>query len=186
MQVHFLRTGERRYAVRVDRKDFPSVEMNPAPGFDPLIPHDLVHLVVEEALGLRQGIFGQLAAGGGAGTFRLVPGQDGSQKEASRQRRKTAGRDEKLLRDGRRDANLSEQAVSFCIREWLSRSTDPQRRKLASQMAQEGNKDEALRLPSGQAVSKTVLDRICNRLEEASQRWTSLAVGESMTVNWPD
>jgi hypothetical protein len=48
--------------------------MDPAPGYSDLIPHDLVHLVIEEQLGLRDGIFGQLAVGGNAGTF--VPTQE--------------------------------------------------------------------------------------------------------------
>ncbi len=45
--------------------------MNPAPGYDDLLPHDLVHLVVELHWGLRDGIYGDVAAGGNAGTFRL-------------------------------------------------------------------------------------------------------------------
>ena len=64
MEVHFRRTGERRYAVIINRKDLPIVEKDPAPGFDPLIPHNLMHLVVESELGLSRGIFGQLASGG--------------------------------------------------------------------------------------------------------------------------
>lgn len=38
------------------------VEMNRAPGYDPLMPHDLLHLIVESELGLTRGIFGQLAS----------------------------------------------------------------------------------------------------------------------------
>ena len=69
MLLVFRRTGDRRYTVVAKRAEMPDVEMDPAPGYSELIPHDLMHLVVEAKLGLARGIFGQLAAG--AGTFRL-------------------------------------------------------------------------------------------------------------------
>lgn len=64
MILVFRRTGEKRYAVEALRKGLPVVEMNPAPGYDQLIPHDMMHLVVEAQLGLTRGIFGQLAVAG--------------------------------------------------------------------------------------------------------------------------
>src|SRR5262245_61822154 len=72
MRLIFERIGERRYATRVQRRGLPDHLMSPAPGYDPLAPHDLLHLVVEAELGITDGIFGQLAAGGDAGTFHLV------------------------------------------------------------------------------------------------------------------
>src|SRR3546814_7700090 len=71
MKVHFIRSGERRYSVRVERADAPTLVMDPAPGFDRDLPHDLVHFVVEGVLGLKAGVFGQIAAGGDAGGFRV-------------------------------------------------------------------------------------------------------------------
>lgn len=72
MKVEFRRTGERRYAVTVFRENYPTLEMNPAPGYDALMPHDLMQFIVENELGLRCGICGQLADGGNAGTFRSL------------------------------------------------------------------------------------------------------------------
>jgi hypothetical protein len=69
MEVQFRRTAERRYAITIYRKDLPPVEMNPAPGCDPIMPHDLLHLVVESELGLSRGIFGQVASGDTPGHF---------------------------------------------------------------------------------------------------------------------
>ena len=43
--------------------------MNPAPGYEDLLPHDLVHLLVEIRWKLRDGIYGDVAAGGNAGTL---------------------------------------------------------------------------------------------------------------------
>jgi hypothetical protein len=63
MIVVFRRTGQRRYAVE-KRELFPDLEKDPAPGYDPFMLYDLIHLVVEVQLGLRRGIFGRLATGG--------------------------------------------------------------------------------------------------------------------------
>ncbi|MGJ4944430.1 hypothetical protein ACQR1W_27955 [Bradyrhizobium sp. HKCCYLS1011] len=52
MSVSFIRTGERRYPVRATLDDGRVLEMNPAPGFDPWMPHDLQHFIVEKCLGL--------------------------------------------------------------------------------------------------------------------------------------
>ena len=62
MEVRFERTARRRYAVAVLRTRHGNLRLDPAPGYSDLIPHDLVHFVVEDEFGLRQGIFGQIAA----------------------------------------------------------------------------------------------------------------------------
>jgi hypothetical protein len=43
--------------------------MDPAPGYDAKLPHDMAHFIVENELGISGGVFGQLASGGTAGTF---------------------------------------------------------------------------------------------------------------------
>ena len=72
MEVTFRRTGERRYAVVAEPEGHPAVTMDPAPGFDPRLPHDLVHYAVEREHGIELGVFGQLAAGGNLRTFRRL------------------------------------------------------------------------------------------------------------------
>ena len=74
MRVTFTRTGERRYKVSVEGKGLVPSELDPAPGYDPLLPHDMAHFVVENSLGLM-GVFGQLAEGGNAHTFRRTVGE---------------------------------------------------------------------------------------------------------------
>ncbi len=75
MQVVFERVDARRYLigiVRDGRYDVGAdVPVRPAPG-PADVPHDLVHFAVEEQLGLRLGIYGQVAAGGDVGGF-FVP-----------------------------------------------------------------------------------------------------------------
>lgn len=187
MEVQFRRTGERRYAVTIYRKDLPPVEMNPAPGYDPLMPHDLLHLVVESELGLSRGIFGQVAEGGHAGTFHSVPSQDESRREAARRRRRASKRGEKLLREGRQQAAQSERATYICLYEWLARSGDPERRKLAVQMAPQAKRSRGPQ-PSveNRALTEDLLVRVCARLDDLSARWQSLNIGQSFTIEWPD
>jgi hypothetical protein len=69
VQVTFTRTGERRYSIVADRGGGSVLHMPRGPGYDPWLPHDLVHFVPERHLGIARGVFGQLAAGGTAGTF---------------------------------------------------------------------------------------------------------------------
>lgn len=87
MAVDFQRTGARRYAVIVRRDDAPPAAMNPAPGYDEFMPHDLLHFVVERELGLTQGIFGQVAAGGSARTFHASAQGGGRSVTRARRRR---------------------------------------------------------------------------------------------------
>ena len=186
MEVHFRRTGERRYAVIINRKGLPIVEMDPAPGFDPLIPHDLMHLVVESELGLSRGIFGQVANGGTAGTFH-VQSPDRKTRAASRQRRRTAKRGEKLLRAGHEDCARSERATYICWYEWLVRSSDPKRRSQATKMSSE-TKHSWLRSRRSEndALNEEIIGRVCARLNDLSARWSRLGIGESLTIEWPE
>lgn len=182
MEVQFKRTGERRYAITIFREGYPTIEMNPAPGYDPIMPHDLAHLIVEKEIGLRRGIFGQIAAGGNAGTFHTVSSAGENKREAARLRRKVVKRGEKLLHEGRDESAISERAVYVYLNEWLFRSTDPNRRKLAVQLPSEYKQisdDDAL-------SSKKTLDRVCSSLEWASEQWASLKIGEFFSVTWPD
>src|SRR5262249_17290826 len=117
MDIEFRRTGERRYAIMVRRADLTTLEMSPAPGYDPLMPHDLLHYVVERELGLRSGIFGQIAQGGCAGTFHIATPAAG-RREAARQRRHLDKRDARLLREGKRDGLASERSVYICQQAW--------------------------------------------------------------------
>ena len=166
MNIEFRRTGERRYAVVIQRPDWSTLEMNPAPGYDPLMPHDLLHYVVERELGLRSGIFGQIADGGGAGTFHLIAPTTEGKREVARRRRRLARRDARLLREGRRDCSTSERAVSAGHREWLARRADP---------AHDGSKARAKRaartMGSDGIIADECLNRICARLEQLSRRW---------------
>jgi len=110
MDVTFRRTGERRYAVVAEPEGHPAVTMDPAPGFDPRLPHDLVHYAVEREHGIELGVFGQLAAGGNLRTFRRL--------DATPDRR-LRRRGERLAREHFDELARSEHLAAEALRAWV-------------------------------------------------------------------
>jgi hypothetical protein len=136
--VTFTRTGERRYGVAVDPPGAPRLVMHPAPGYHERLPHDLVHLAVELEYGIAHGVFGQVAAGGTAGTFHRA--------------------------DGVADRALQRRGAQL-VRRYADDLAESERRAAG---ALRGELDEPLRA----------------RLDELGARWSALAVGEEMRVEW--
>ncbi|MFS3128524.1 hypothetical protein ACLM5J_08975 [Nocardioides sp. Bht2] len=164
MQVRFERTGERRYAVAVLRSMHGDLRMDPAPGYSELIPHDLVHLVVEEQGGLRDGIFGQLAAGGNAGTF--VPTDELRTKVWARQ---VARRNNSTGTEMARSEDLAAQVYP----RWLRHSGHLPDSHYVRQE------------PPATDLSAADLAHAFTRLDELSAQWRAVDVGGAMTVDWP-
>jgi hypothetical protein len=78
----FRRIGARRYEIVVERERAPQLVMHPAIGWDDHLPHDLLRFVAEAEWGIDDGILGQVAAGGDAGTF--VPTEHGLPRQEGR------------------------------------------------------------------------------------------------------
>ena len=157
VNVTFTRTGERRYRVSVEGPGVVSAYMEPAPGYDARLPHDMAHFVVENELGLMGGVFGQLAQGGHANTFRPVAGPP---------RGRIVKRGKRLADSNRDDAMLSEKVVAIACRVWNDGAPRP--------------------TPAAgvDAVSAEALARVCRAFDAASAVWSRLRVGESMTLTW--
>ncbi|MDT0446731.1 hypothetical protein [Streptomyces johnsoniae] len=168
MQVTFTRTAERRYRVRVDRDMAPSLVMDPAPGYDPYLPHDLLHFIVEGHWGLQDGIFGQLAAGGDAKTFELAD-QARDRRQARRQVRRSARRN----RMSGGDIALSEKLAGVALTAWMVHT---------GRLPMPENAGAAL---EEAGVKETDVIGVLDRLDESAHRWHSLAVGEPLTLTWP-
>ena len=154
MNVTFTRTGDRRYRVSVEGPGVVSSWMEPAPGYDARLPHDMAHFVVENELGITGGVFGQLAGGGHANTFHTTDEQVS---------RKVVKRGKRLAAANRRDAELSEKLIFLAWRIWnhdLSGGT------------------------SLKGVSSEDIKRVCRAFDAVSAIWSKLAVGESMTLVW--
>jgi hypothetical protein len=114
VKVTFTRGDGRRYAVAVERERGPRLVPGGGPGFDDHMPHDIAHYIVEEQLGIRLGVFGQFAEGGG-GLFKPAPA-DSSEAYRRRVRR--------IASEGREDMRRSEAAVQLCVAAWQRVPTD--------------------------------------------------------------
>lgn len=184
MLVTFVRTGERRYAVRAAVEGKAVIEMNPAPGYDPLMPHDLQHFIVERALALDGGIFGQLATGGTAGTFNIVAGGANS-REALRENRKRARKGSQTMSSQRSDSLRSERATYICWHDWLSHSDDPSLRARAREM-KDTVRGMLAGMPPGERALYTPakLTEIRSQFQSLSDRWSALKVGEALAEQW--
>lgn len=141
-----------------------------------------MHLVVEAKLGLTRAVFGQLAAGGDAGTFHLIPQSQRTTRDLARLRRAVKTRGQKLLREGRDESVQSERATYICWNEWLARS-----RSNTQTMAQQAKQVRAV-APANELrrLDETTLADICRHLDELSSHWSRLNIGEAVTVRWPD
>jgi hypothetical protein len=170
MQVVLRKTHRRGYAVDVLRQLHEDLTMNPAPGYDDLLPHDLVHLLVEIHWGLRDGIFGQVAAGGNAGTFRLS--DERPKSESTRQRTRRARRVARPVGGGN-DIARSERLASVVHARWNERA-------------------HGAALPEWYAraleTSGATETEVTTTLEEAeawSTRWRRTPIGGRTVVDWP-
>jgi hypothetical protein len=90
--------------------------MDPAPGFDPRLPHDAAHFIVENELGISGGIFGQVAAGGTANTFH-------SREVKNPKRMRIRGA--KIAKENKEDALFSEHAVWAAQSRWEKQEIIP-------------------------------------------------------------
>jgi hypothetical protein len=114
----------------------------------------MAHFVVENELGIRGGVFGQLAAGGTAKTFHPYDIE---------KRRKLVRRGKELASKERADADLSERVVAFTCGVW---------------------KKDPLALKSCDLISNEAVERICSRFDDVSSAWSKLKVGESIDLVW--
>ena len=155
MKVTFTRTAERRYRVSVEGPGVVSSWMEPAPGYDCRLPHDMAHFVVENELGITGGVFGQLAVGGHSSTFHPTD---------NRVRRKLAKRGHRIAATSREDALLSERLVYLACQMWNNPQTEIN--------------------SSVKGISAEDLGRVCRKFDAVSAIWSKLEVGESMTLDW--
>jgi hypothetical protein len=164
VKVTFKKIGERRYGVFVEREHAPTLMMQPAPGYDDFLPHDLLHFVAEAEWGLDGAVFGQLAAGGDAGTF--WPIDKAILSKMMRRRRKQRSKHYKGPRRSELLAGVLESA-------WNAR-----RGKAPLPV------DWSERLAAAR-VEPERLDQVIGRLDDLAARWHLLRIGDPLTLEWP-
>jgi len=121
------------------------------------LPHDLVHAMVEEALGIRDGIWGCVADGVVWGSMRHVSG---------RQPPHAADRSARLKKE-RHAAIQRAEAVADLVSRWA---------RHAEVLPREA---DAVGLPRDR------LDAAAEALRAAGRRWAELAPGATWVVEWP-
>ena len=170
VRITFRKTHRRGYAVDIARDLGEDLTMNPAPGYDDLLPHDLVHLLVEIRWKLRDGIYGDVAAGGNAGTFRLAGTRPAD--ETTRERIRKARRAQRL-RSGA-DMRRSEHLAGVVHARWNARKHGS---PLPAWYAQ-------AREASG--ATEAEIEAALREADELSTRWQRVEVGRGMCVEWPE
>lgn len=169
MRVTFRKTHQRGYAVDISRMRAEDLTMNPAPGYDDLLPHDLVHLLVELHWELRDGIYGAVAAGGNAGTFRLADGRP--RKESVRAHARAARRAARAR--GGCDMVRSEHLAGVVHAVWNARRNGT------------ALPDWYPRARSACGATESEIETAVQEAEALSQRWRQVQVGQAMAVDWP-
>lgn len=142
--------------------------MNPAPGYDDLLPHDLVPLLVEMHWSVRDGIYGEVAAGGDAGTFRLS--EDRPSGESAREWSRKARHSRR--RKGGADINRSENLASLVHSRWNAR-----RHGTPLPEWYDRNRESA-------GVTEGELEEALDLAAELSARWQRLPIGREMSIEW--
>lgn len=173
MIVRFKRTGPRRYAVIVSAAGAPERAMDPAPAYDDDIPHDLVHYIVEAELGLRDGVYGRAAQGGG--TFISSAERDLSPRERARQQRKQQRRERSIGASSERaalDLVESERLAGLCDVAW--------------QRKQGQRADAARTAPVPRAGDAGAIARVVSRLDAVAPLWRALPSGQELVFEWPN
>jgi len=185
MEVVFERMEGRRYAIEVHRPGAPLLRMDPAPGFDHYFPHDLQHLIVEEQLGIGDGIFGRLAQGGTASTFHAV-GRPGSSsvRALSRERRELSRRNDRLAVGGSPGFGRSERATFIAWYDWLSHCPEIELRTKADAMAATAESTLARMAASERLALIAALPQLRVRVDTVARHWASLGAGQSMAIPW--
>ena len=163
MKVTFMKTGERRYGVYVQRESGPAMIASPAPGFHEYLPHDLLHFVAEAEWGLDGAVFGQLAAGGDPGVFHatdetLIPRM--YRRKRQRTQPKPRGRRSEVLAHILETAWEARHGVAPLPEDWEERlaaaRVEPQRRA-----------------------------EVLERVDVLAAEWHALQIGRSLTLEWP-
>lgn len=147
MNVTFTRTKERGYSLKIEGPEIATAIMDPAPGYDDRLPHDAAHFIVEKELGIRGGIFGQMAAGG------LLPPAEGDARVQRRAKRKR----EAIFKANSADALYSEHAVYAAQSRWEKHDIIPSTKIPQSDLERIGQQfEEFARVWSKLAVGESI------------------------------
>ena len=129
------------------------------------VPHDVAHLVVEDAFGLERGLWGVLAAGGLVQNASFAGGR--LPPHAERRARAVPA----PAREALRQAEVLVRAVADATLE----DADGDLRGFERRV---GERWRA-------SITADALARACTGLRDAARRWDALAAGDALRLAWP-
>lgn len=169
MEITFTRSGERTYSSVAIRDDKVRVWV---PGYDhpDWLPHDLLHYVIENSLGLQYGFWGRVAAGAVFSGMKVLEG---------RQPPHAAERSYGATREQPRTGTQSEILVGFFARvAQMGIENDwPRVQKMLKQAWVDDHNAYS-------QIDHTQVRQVCAELRIMERQWQNLAVGEDLTVTW--
>jgi len=166
MQITFIRTSERDYAIRCTCDDGAVLAVRT---YDrPLgLPHDLAHYVVERELGLAWGFWGLVAAGA---TFTSVMRCVGRTRPHHREEGQW------LIKQHRVDLTEAEALVGGLLDGW--RGGTGAEAAYRAVVARCWRRTDA-------SPSREQVVRVYMALSQMETQWLSLDQGATLTVDWP-
>jgi hypothetical protein len=165
MDITFTRTDQGACKASAVRDDGSTVAVIGNLGRRKVLPHDLVHYVVESELRLERGFWGCIAAGALLGVA-VTSGQQKMSRHHSRM----------LVKQAKREGTEIEDLVA-CFMELA-------RREIGGFHGKTLIPDYFLQRRT-KKFSPLEVSRTIAALLDAQCRWEGLGPGESMTVTWP-
>ena len=157
MRLTFSRLADRRPVETLVERDDGVVFAMRGAGGGPDLPHDLVHALVEQELGIPDGIWGSVADGVVWGSMRHVSG---------RRPPHAADRSAAIVRERSAAIQRAESVADVVAR--LARRQEV----LPQQVAMSG-------------VPRNRLEAAAAVLQEATVRWAALEPGRTWVLEWP-
>jgi hypothetical protein len=169
MKLTVTRLADRRYETRVTRDDGASFHLQGVAHMF-AIPHDLAHLAIEQALGLRCGFWGSIANGAVFKTMRYTGG---------RQRPHAAERSRTLLKQNA--AQLSEAEIlvrlfNDAIEQGHAEDSPALRQRLMQRWSPPGE--------PRRTFGPTEIAAVFTSWNEMRRQWERLPVGGTLDLAW--
>jgi hypothetical protein len=129
------------------------------------VPHDIAHLIVEDAFGLTAGLWGTLASGGIVQNAAFVSGR--KPPHAQRRAREIADRNGEALRQ-----------AEVLVRAAADAALEGRPREVRAFRVQVGDRWWV------QGATADALERACGALRDAAVRWDALPDDEVLQLTW--
>lgn len=170
LRVDFVKGEGRRYRSLLHRADgvtvaFDGGAFNAVGGPAGEVPHDLAHLIVENELELRDGVWGVLAAGG---MFRHATAVAGRQAPH-------AARRGRALVDAAGDRIMRAEILTRAVCDVSAGTAPPGPDRIRRAVGERWWSD---------TVTAAAIERACRRLRAGGVDWAELAPGAALTDAW--